>query len=138
MTTWLTYLAVAVGGALGSVGRFALGAWVVDRFGSPSTFPQIYAAGTLLINVTGSFLIGFLAAVTTAVEGVPPSVNLRAFLLTGICGGYTTFSSFSLQTLELARGGHWLSAGANCVLSLVLCLAAVWLGHGAGMLLQSK
>ncbi|SDT91896.1 camphor resistance protein CrcB [Verrucomicrobium sp. GAS474] len=134
----MTYLAVALGGAIGSVARFGVAQWVTARFGVPGNFPQVFALGTLLINVSGSFLIGFLAAVLTAAEGGAASPHFRAFLMTGICGGYTTFSSFSLQTMELAKLGHVAQAGTNCLLSLVLCLAAVWLGHAAGMMLQSK
>jgi CrcB protein len=85
--------------------------------------------GTILINVIGSFVIGLFAYLTTPVGRIPVSLDMRAFVLVGICGGYTTFSAFSLQTLELARSGHWLEAGGNIVLSVVLCLAAVWAGY---------
>ena len=120
-----TYLLVAVGGALGSVGRFWLGGLVADKFGA--AFPW----GTLAVNVTGSVLIGVLAAFA-APEGRLDSTArgfLTQFLMIGVCGGYTTFSSFSLQTLNLAQEGQWLYAGANAVLSLTLCLVAVWLGQ---------
>ena len=99
-------------------------------------FGETFPLGTLVVNVTGSFVIGFFATIT-GVEGrwlVGPSG--RNFFMTGICGGYTTFSSFSLQTLNLARENEWLYAGANAVLSLVLCLVAVWLGHVAASALQ--
>jgi CrcB protein len=115
------YLWVGLGGAIGSVARFWLNGIVSRYF---ETFPM----GTLVINVTGSFVIGFFAA-STGTEGrwlVSPAV--RTFFMIGICGGYTTFSSFSLQTLNLANNGEWLRAGANIVLSVVLCLAGVWLG----------
>jgi fluoride exporter len=118
----LMYLWVAIGGALGSVGRFWLNGIVSRHFGE--TFPW----GTMIINISGSFIIGFFAA-STGTEGrwlVSPS--FRAFIMIGICGGYTTFSSFSLQTLNLANDGQWLRAGANVLLSVVLCLAGVWLG----------
>jgi len=118
----LMYLWVAIGGALGSVGRFWLNGIVSRHFGE--TFPW----GTMFINVTGSFLIGLFATLTST-EGrwlVPPSV--RTFFMVGICGGYTTFSSFSLQTLNLADDGQWFRAGANVLLSVILCLAGVWLG----------
>jgi fluoride exporter len=117
----LMYLWVGLGGAIGSVARFWLNGIVSRYF---ETFPM----GTLVINVTGSFVIGFFAA-STGTEGrwlVSPAV--RTFFMIGICGGYTTFSSFSLQTLNLANNGEWLRAGANIVLSVVLCLAGVWLG----------
>jgi fluoride exporter len=118
----LMYLWVAIGGALGSVSRFWLSGVVARHFGE--TFPW----GTLVINVTGSFVIG-LFATSTGTEGrwlVSPS--FRTFFMIGICGGYTTFSSFSLQTLNLANEGEWARAGANILLSVVLCLAGVWLG----------
>jgi CrcB protein len=121
----LDYLYVAAGGAIGTIGRFWLNGLVSRRFGE--TFPL----GTLVINVTGSFAIAFFATLT-APEGrwlVPP--NRRLFFMTGVCGGYTTFSSFSLQTLNLALDGEWLYAGANTVLSVALCLLAAWLGYVA-------
>ncbi len=122
----LNYLLVAVGGALGSVSRFGASGLVANRFGQ--TFPW----GTLFVNVTGSFMIGLFATIT-APEGrwlVGPSG--RNFFMTGFCGGYTTFSSFSLQTLALAQDEEWLYAGGNAVLNLVLCLLFVWLGHVLG------
>jgi CrcB protein len=127
---FMNYLWVAIGGALGTVGRFWLSGLVANKFGQ--TFPW----GTLIINVTGSFAIGFFATLTNP-EGrylAPPA--FRTFFMIGICGGYTTFSSFSLQTLNLAQDGEWFYAGANCVASLVLCLVAVWLGHVCAMLLN--
>jgi CrcB protein len=119
----LAYLWVAIGGALGSVGRFWLSGFVAGRVGE--TFPW----GTILVNITGCFIIGFFNTLT-GTEGrwlVPPAA--RTFFLIGVCGGYTTFSSFSLQTLTLAKDGEWLRAGANILLSVILCLLGVWLGH---------
>ena len=85
--------------------------------------------GTILINVVGSFIIGFFGALT----GIGGSLNvpgdLRVFVMVGICGGFTTFSSFSLQTLDLAREGRWSYALANIVLSVTLCMIFVTLGH---------
>lgn len=120
----LAYLLVAIGGALGSVARFGIGDLVAHKYGE--TFPW----GTLVVNVTGSFIIGFLGALTAAEGPMKPQSRILAaqFFMTGICGGYTTFSSFSLNTLNLVRGGEWLHAGANVLLSVVLCLIAVWLG----------
>ncbi len=122
----LIYLYVALGGALGTVGRYALGDLVVRLSGIPAeTFPW----GTLIINVTGSFIIGFFATLTLPPDGRwMVGANGRQFFMTGICGGFTTFSSFSLQTLNLARDGEWLRVGGNVVGSVTLCLVAVWLG----------
>jgi fluoride exporter len=86
-----------------------------------------------IVNVTGSFIIGFFAALTGPDGRVYVSSTGRQFVMTGICGGYTTFSSFSLQTLSLMNDGEWFRAGANMGLSLVFCLIAVW----AGFLLAS-
>jgi CrcB protein len=119
----LNYLWIGLGGALGSMARFWTSNFVARHFGE--TFPF----GTLAINVTGSFLIGFFATLTNTEGRWLVSPSFRIFFMIGLCGGYTTFSSFSLETLNLARGGEWLYAGANAVLSLVLCLLAVWLGH---------
>jgi len=124
------YLLVALGGALGSVARFALSGFVANQFGT--TFPW----GTLIINVTGSFVIGFYATLTGPEGRVFASGDSRQFVMTGICGGYTTFSSFSLQTLNLVRDDEWLQAGGNVVGSVVACLVAVWLGHLAASYLN--
>jgi CrcB protein len=119
----MLYLLIALGGALGSVARFAISGFVANHFGT--TFPW----GTFIINVTGSFIIGFYATLTGPEGRVFASGNSRQFFMTGICGGYTTFSSFSLQTLNLARDDEWLQAGSNVVGSVATCLVAVWLGH---------
>ena len=119
----MLYLLVALGGALGSVARFALSGFVANQIGS--TFPW----GTFVINVTGSFVIGFYSTLTGPDGRIFASGSSRQFIMTGICGGYTTFSSFSLQTLNLARDDEWLQAGGNVVGSVVTCLVAVWLGH---------
>ena len=116
------YIWVALGGALGTTGRYWLSGVVARMVGE--TFPW----GTLLINVTGSFVIGFFGALTGPDGRVFVGSTARQFVMIGICGGYTTFSSFSLQTLNLLSDGEWLGAGANIVLSVVLCLIAVWLG----------
>jgi CrcB protein len=129
----LAYLWVAIGGALGSVGRYWLSGLVAARFGE--TFPL----GTLVINVTGSFLIGIFAALAVP-EGRMDSQSrafATQFLMIGICGGYTTFSSFSLQTLNLLRDREWLYAGGNVILSVILCMIAVWLGWLLGSVFNS-
>jgi fluoride exporter len=121
--TLLHYLWVALGGAIGSVARF----WLSDliaRHGS-DTFPW----GTLLVNVSGSLLIGFIATLTAPDGRWLVPTGFRLFFLAGLLGGYTTFSSFSLQTLALLQGGEWWRAAANAIGSVLGCLAAVWLGH---------
>ena len=127
----LTYLWIAIGGALGTLGRFWVNGLVSKYF---ETFPM----GTLVINVTGAFVIGFFATLTGTEGRMLVSSTFRSFFMAGICGGYTTFSSFSLQTLNLARDGEWLYAGLNALLSFALCLFAVWLGHVTAMTLNSS
>jgi fluoride exporter len=119
----MTYLWVAIGSALGGMARFGCSGLAARWFGA--TFP----AGTLLVNVVGSLIIGFTATMMAPDGRLLVAPDARAFVLIGILGGFTTFSSFSLETLNLARDGEWLWAGANVTLSIVLCLAAVWLGH---------
>jgi CrcB protein len=127
----MTYFLVAVGGALGSMARFWVSGLVAERIGE--TFPW----GTILINITGSFLIGLFYGLMRPPDGRwVASSNTRVFLTYGICGGYTTFSSFSLQTLTLAQEGQWLRAGANVGLSVAACLVAVWLGYALAMTLN--
>jgi CrcB protein len=128
----MRYFMVGLGGALGSVLRFWLDGVVSNRFGA--TFPY----GILTINVTGSFLIGVFFAVFGPEGRWMIKPTIYSFLTIGICGGYTTFSSFSLNTLRLARERQWLYAGANVVMSVVFCLLAVWLGYVLGASLQSK
>ena len=121
----LNYVWVCLGGAIGSGIRFWISGMIAEGLGQ--TFPF----GTLTVNVTGSFVIGILAAMT-APEGrwiLTPAA--RAFLMIGLCGGYTTFSSFSVQTLALAQEGEWARVVMNTLLSVVLCLVAVWLGYAA-------
>jgi len=119
----LIYFWVALGGALGSMARLWLGVQVGLLTGL--AFPW----GTVLINILGSLVIWFVATLTGPDGRVVVPVPAQAFVMVGLCGGFTTFSAFSLQTLELARDGRLLYAGANIVLSVVLCLAAVVLGH---------
>ena len=116
------YLLVAIGSALGGVLRFWLATVMGDKLGAVHL-------GTVFVNVSGSFVIGFIAA-------LGPMPFAQRILMVGVLGGYTTFSSFSLQTLELAHEGRWATAGANVVLSVVLSLAAVWLGHWCGAALR--
>ena len=119
--TFTTYVQVALGGATGSVLRFWLGSVIGHKVGAPFW-------GTLFVNVTGCFLIGLLGNLR---ENGPAEFD-RYFLMVGVMGGYTTFSTFSLQTLELLQKGSAPLALANIALSLVLCLLGVWLGHALG------
>jgi CrcB protein len=123
----LTFVWVALGGALGTLARYFLSAAVANAFG------QSFPWGTLLINITGSFAIGFFGTLTDPDGVLLVRPDVRTFFMIGVCGGYTTFSSFSLQTLNLAREGEWLYAGANIVASNIGCLLAVWLGHVCAM-----
>ena len=116
----MIYFWIALGGALGSVAGFACSEWVQSRW---SAFPW----GTLLVNVVGSLIIGVLAGMTESGR-LSVSINLRQFLMIGVLGGFTTFSSFSLQTLMLARSGAMLMAALNVLVSVGLCLFAAWLG----------
>ena len=124
------YLAVAAGGALGTTARYFISGLVANAIGQ--TFPW----GTFIINVTGSFIIGFFAALTGPDGRFIVSGTTRQFVMTGFCGGYTTFSSFSLQTLNLMNDGEWLYAGGNVVGSVSLCLLFVWLGATAAAMLN--
>jgi CrcB protein len=119
----LEYILVMVGGALGTGARFWVSGFVAERGG------ELFPLGTLVVNITGSFAVGFLAAFMDPQGFFLMSPRLRQFLMVGVCGGYTTFSSFSLQTLDLVRDGDWFKAGLNTLLSFVCCLAAVWLGR---------
>jgi len=117
----VSLLWIALGGALGAVLR-ALATWAVPAGRLPWA--------TLLVNVVGSFLIGWVIAR----PGITAhwSSHGYAFMVVGICGGFTTFSSFSWQTFELLETGHWFEAGLNIVLSVILCLLATWLGWRLG------
>lgn len=116
------YLAVALGGALGSVVRFWLTAVMTALTG-----PR-YPWGTLLINVAGSFIIGLVAGLTLTPERLGWHPSVRIFLMTGFCGGFTTFSAFSLQALELLQDGETMAALGYMVASVILCVVFTWFG----------
>lgn len=118
----LKLLLLALGGALGTLARYGLNGVISARV---VTFPL----GTMIVNITGCFVIGFLATLSLRSEW-------RLFLTVGLCGGYTTFSSFRLQTLDLARDSEWLFVAANVIGSNVLGLGAVYLGIICGRFLQ--
>ena len=117
------YLWVMIGSALGGGARYWLSGVVAERIGE--TFPW----GTLIINILGSLVIGLFATLTGPDGRYIVGTTARQFVMVGLCGGFTTFSAFSLQTLNLARDGEWFRAGAYIGLSVALCLIAVWLGH---------
>jgi CrcB protein len=127
---WL-YFWIALGSAIGGVARYWCSGVAARLIGE--TFPW----GTLIVNVVGSFIIGFFATLTGPDGRVFAGTTARQFVMVGLCGGYTTFSSFSLQTLNLVSDGEWLQAGFNIAGSVVLCLLAVWLGHIAAMALNT-
>jgi fluoride exporter len=126
------YLWIGLGGALGSMARHWSNGIVAVLAGVG--FPW----GTLVINVLGSFIIGFAATTMNADGRFPASMTAQQFVMVGLCGGYTTFSAFSLQTLALLRGEQWLYAAGNVVLSVSLCMIAVWAGYMAGLALSPR
>ncbi len=120
--SFFTCLLIALGGALGTIARYLV---------SVATKPisQGIPWGTIGINVSGSFVIGLFGTLTLANGRFPVSENTRLFVMIGLCGGYTTFSSFSLQTLDLLRNGAMLRASVNVIGSVILCVLAVSVGH---------
>ncbi len=127
----ITYFWIAVGSALGGMGRYACQSLFTNWFG------PFFPWGTLVVNVAGSFVIGFFATLTGPDGRVLVTNNTRLFFMVGLCGGYTTFSSFSLQTLNLAQDGELVRAGLNIGGSVVLCLMSVWLGYAAAMAMNA-
>ena len=113
-------LYVALGSAIGGVSRYLLGGLVQRML--DTTFP----AGTLLVNVTGSFLLG--AIIRYALETPSLTPEVRAFLTIGVCGGYTTFSTFSYETMALLEDGEWGRAGIYITASVILSLMGTFLG----------
>ncbi len=127
----ISYFWIAIGSALGGMARYFCSGLAANMVGQ--TFPW----GTLIVNVVGSFIIGFFATLTGPDGRVFAGSTARQFVMVGFCGGYTTFSSFSLQTLNLMNDGEWLQAGANIGASVVLCMLAVWAGHALAMSLNT-
>jgi CrcB protein len=118
-----SYISVALGSIVGAVARFLVSVLFVSQFGD--RFPW----GTLFVNVTGSFAIGFYAALTGPDGRLFVSPRQRLFVMVGICGGYTTFSAFSLETLRLVQSGKIQTAFVYLVVSAITWIAGVWLGH---------
>lgn len=117
-----SYLWVALGSALGGLARYALTKWTLP-------WSEAMPWGTVLINVIGCFIIGFFGTYTLASGRHATAESMRLFVMVGICGGFTTFSSYSLQTFDLLREGAWGRALLNVMLSVTLCLVAVSAGH---------
>ena len=118
-----SYISVALGSIVGGVARYLVSVLFVSQIGSG--FPW----GTMFVNVTGSFIIGFYAALTGPDGRLFVSPRQRQFVMVGICGGYTTFSAFSLETLRLVQSGNIQAAFFNLSVSVIGWLTAVWLGH---------
>jgi CrcB protein len=115
-------LFLALGGALGTLARFAVSV-------AAAPYSQSMPWGTILINIVGSFVIGGFGTLTLAQGRYPVSEGVRLFVMVGLCGGFTTFSAFSLQTLDLLRAGATMRALFNVFFSVAACIAAVALGH---------
>jgi CrcB protein len=126
LRSFWTYLCVGAGGFIGTILRYWISGMVAQAVG------EQFPTGTLVINITGSFVIGFIFTLTGPEGRSIMSPLARNFFMIGICGGYTTFSSFSLQTLNLARAGQMGYAALYIGLSVGLCLLGVWLGFLAG------
>ena len=135
----LRFWLLVVGGAIGTAARYGLNGLISGHQGRHWPWAVTFPLGTVVINVTGCFAIGFIAAISGPSTGrawFKP--EWRDFLMVGFCGGYTTFSSYGLQTLDLARDGEWLWVSVNVVGSNILGLVAVYLGRVCGLYLQSK
>ena len=126
----LAYVLIAIGSALGGTGRYFFSGLVMSFTGG--TFPY----GTMFVNVTGCLIIGFFATLTGPDGRLLVDTPARQFVMIGICGGYTTFSSFSLETFNLMNSGEWIPAALNAALSLVLCIVSVWIGYVAATALN--
>ena len=127
MIQWWQWAWVALGGALGACSRYWVSAWVYERYAS--SFPW----GTLAVNVVGSFLFGVLYILIFSLEAMKEP--LRLLVLVGFLGAFTTFSTFSFETIRLLESGEWWMAFTNVMSSTLLCLAGLWLGMGTTRLL---
>ena len=129
----LSYVYVAIGSAAGGVARWSVGNWVQRLAGGSP--PQVFPVSTLVVNATGSFVLGVLAVLMAREGGGGSQENVvRLLLAVGFCGGYTTFSTFSLDTIALAESRGWGLAAANVVASVMLGLGGVVAGIAVGRL----
>jgi len=119
-----TYLAIAIGGATGACLRYALTEWIANLFGKAFPF------GTLLVNILGSFTLGLIYILLSS--GVLATAPWRLLIVVGLLGGFTTFSTFSLDTLLMLQQGEWFKAATNIVLNVLLCLIFAWFGMKLG------
>jgi CrcB protein len=119
----ILYAAVAAGSMIGALLRALASLALQLTMGSGLPW------GTLFVNITGSLVIGFYAALTGPDGRLFVGARQRQFVMTGICGGYTTFSAFSLETFRLVESGQLSLAGINVSISVITWLMAVWLGH---------
>jgi CrcB protein len=126
------YFWIALGSGLGGVARL----WCANM--APRVFGEAFPWGILLVNIVGSFAIGLFFTLTGPEGRLRVSTTARQFVMTGLCGGYTTFSAFSLDTMGLVRDGRALAAGANVFLSVALCIGAAWLGHAVAARLSRR
>jgi len=120
----INLIAIAVGGAFGAVARYASSIWVYSVLGRSFPF------GTLVVNVAGSFVMGLLAVLL--IERMVAGPELRAFIMIGFLGSFTTFSTFSLETVNLIIGGEVIKAGVNMLISVFVCVTACWFGMVLG------
>ena len=125
------YIWIAIGSALGGMSRYWCSGLAARLIGE--TFPW----GTLIVNVVGSFIINLFATLTSPDGRFFVGTTTRQFVMVGFCGGYTTFSSFSLQTLNLLNDGEWLQAGVNIAASVALCMLSVWAGFAVAALINA-
>ena len=128
----MLYLWIGVGSALGGMARYWTHGLMTRLIGD--SFPW----GTLTVNILGCSFIGWFATISGPDGRWLAPTSIRMFIMTGICGGYTTFSTFSLETLALARDGEWMKAALNVGGSVFFCLLGVWLGHAVAAASMEK
>ena len=128
----MIYLWIALGSAVGGASRYWCYGWAARHLGD--AFPW----GTLVVNIAGSSIIGLFATLSGPEGRLLIGSSTRQLVMAGFCGGFTTFSTFSLETLNLARDGQWGWATANILASVGCCLLGVWLGHTAATLINGR